>query len=187
MDNTLTNLPLTGTAPVRYDRQASRVQLQSHLRHILNHPDVEQFGWDQEYTPIEEDQPSVWQVNRVWVRMSADKDRTEYELRLHGNDHPTLGRVHTDGPPPDGVKPTPEQVMCWEFYNAVRSVAFREVLLDLFGARARVTVSPAMGVHLCEPDVVVLLDLSQPGELSGVARVLEALETYHRGDPPTWR
>lgn len=145
-------IPITGDITRGSDRVEQRPleELAPIMQAVLDDPTIVSFGWTQ-YTPYFNDgDPCEFGVHTCWVRtIDDDPDASDgWDLEVTSS-HPTLGkRSHRYsreiGEYVTGPYEGPDEARydrCLELAKAVEGGAFENVLLDLFGDHAEVTVT----------------------------------------------
>lgn len=134
----------------RSDRKEQRPleELQPIVQAVLADPTVVEFGWRQ-YTPYFNDgDPCVFQAYGAWVRLDTDPGNAEDDEpdRLEIYSHAGLGKrpyAWADGQRLAKAYEGPDEARYDRLLaldHAVSGGHFCDVLLDLFGDHARVTV-----------------------------------------------
>jgi hypothetical protein len=152
-------IPIEGDIDNGYSRrkvQRPREEFEPFVKAVLDEPFIVAFGWRQ-YTPYFNDgDPCIFGATEVWARTeptdgsAVDEDEDEDSERWDVDfEHPTLGHLNyswnnheriCDGY--EGPEGGEERLRkCLALSSVVQGGEFDDVLLELFGDHAQVTVT----------------------------------------------
>jgi len=129
-----------------YAPQRPQSELEPLIRALLDDPYIVEFGWRQ-YTPYFNDgDPCEFGARSLWVRTQdqmddADEDFTDFWHLILEDGHPTLGKTRGWGENRryEGTRES-QFKMCDALDGAIQRGEFDNVLIELFGDHAQVTV-----------------------------------------------